>query len=91
MMKGEVSTRLREAIQLDDVSLVKRVLSDAPEMLQNPNYEDKSNTSLHLAALYGHAEIAVSHLKATESDILLTLTTGVSHIFGPRSRSRAGF
>lgn len=59
MEKGEASTRLREAIQLDDISLVKRMLSDAPKLLQNPDFDDKSNTSLHLAALYGHTEIAV--------------------------------
>lgn len=59
MEKGEASTRLREAIQLDDISLVKRMLSDSPKLLQNPDFHDKSNTSLHLAALYGHTEIAV--------------------------------
>ena len=59
MAKGEASTRLREAIQLDDISLVKRILSDCPDMLQNPSFADKSNTSLHLAALYGLTEIAV--------------------------------
>jgi uncharacterized protein len=59
MERGEASTRLREAIQLDDISLVQRMLKESPQALQNPDFSDKSNTSLHLAALYGHAEIAV--------------------------------
>ena len=59
METGEASMRLREAISLDDVALVQRVLKNRPDLLQNPNYEDKSNTSLHLAALHGHTEIAV--------------------------------
>jgi uncharacterized protein len=59
MEKADASTRLREAILVDDISLVKRLLTADPLLLQNPNLEDKSNTSLHLAAKYGHAEIAV--------------------------------
>ena len=55
----DASTRLREAIVLNDVCMVKRLLAVTPALLQNPNYEDKSNTSLHLAAKYGHAELAV--------------------------------
>lgn len=60
METGKASMRLREAIQLDDISLVQRLLANRPELLQNPNFEDKSNTSLHLAALHGHTEICVS-------------------------------
>ncbi|ETN46659.1 uncharacterized protein HMPREF1541_00845 [Cyphellophora europaea CBS 101466] len=72
MEKGEASMRLREAIQLDDTSLVRRLLTHRPDLLQNPNFEDKSNTSLHLAALYGHTEIAeylisLGHDRETES------------------------
>lgn len=62
MEMGEASVRLREAISLDDVALVQRILKNKPNLLQNPNYEDKSNTSLHLAALHGQTEIAVSKL-----------------------------
>lgn len=59
MPQAEPSSRLREAITVNDVSLVKRLLKGNAALLQNPSFEDKSNTSLHLAALYGHAEIAV--------------------------------
>ena len=60
LMEKAESTRLREAIIVDDISLVKRLLAANGALLQSPNYEDKSNTSLHLAAKYGHAELAVS-------------------------------
>ena len=52
------STRLRRAILLNDVLLVKRIIRNNPRLLQNPNFEDKSNTSLHLAATNGFVEIA---------------------------------
>ena len=60
MAQADASSRLREAIIANDLSLVKRLLKSNPSLLQNPNFEDKSNTSLHLAALYGHTELAVS-------------------------------
>lgn len=52
------STRLRRAIHLNDVLLVKRIVRNNPKLLQNPEFEDKSNTSLHLAAANGFTEIA---------------------------------
>lgn len=52
------STRLRRAILLDDVLLVKRIVRTNPKLLQNPDFEDKSNTSLHLAAAHGFVDIA---------------------------------
>ncbi|KAK3073093.1 Target of rapamycin complex 2 subunit avo2 [Teratosphaeriaceae sp. CCFEE 6253] len=52
------STRLRRAILLNDVLLVKRIIRNHPKLLQNPDFEDKSNTSLHLAARHGFVEIA---------------------------------
>ncbi|RMZ80794.1 hypothetical protein DV737_g2841, partial [Chaetothyriales sp. CBS 132003] len=58
MERAEASARLREAIAANDGSLMKRLLDSSPTLLQNPNFADKSNTSLHLAAQYGHAEIA---------------------------------
>ncbi|RMZ81847.1 hypothetical protein DV738_g2095, partial [Chaetothyriales sp. CBS 135597] len=58
MEQAEASTRLREAIVSRDGSLIKRLLDSNPRLLQNPDFADKSNTSLHLAAQYGHAEIA---------------------------------
>ena len=59
MARAEPSNRLREAIIVNDLFLVKRLLKSNPSLLQNPNLEDKANTSLHLAAVYGHVEIAV--------------------------------
>ena len=52
--------RLRRAIHLKDVSLVRRILKANSGLLENPDYDDKSNTSLHLAAQKGLLEIAVS-------------------------------
>ncbi|WEW57566.1 hypothetical protein PRK78_003033 [Emydomyces testavorans] len=52
-----VPIRLRRAILLNDVFLVKRIVRSNPAYLENPDYDDKSNTSLHLAAILGHLEI----------------------------------
>lgn len=54
-----VDLSLRQAILLNDVALVRRILRRNPSYLHNPDYADKSNTSLHLAAQHGLAEIAV--------------------------------
>lgn len=54
----EPAIRLRRAIYLKDVPLVRRIVKANPGLLQNPDYEDKSNTSLHLAAQKGLFEIA---------------------------------
>ena len=53
------STRLRRAIHLNDLILVRRILKNNPHILRNPDYEDGSSTSLHLAANLGHVEITV--------------------------------
>ncbi|CAK1366905.1 unnamed protein product [Cercospora beticola] len=53
----EASTRLRRAILLNDVLLVQRIIRNNPHFLQNPDFADKSNTSLHLAASHGFPEI----------------------------------
>lgn len=53
-----MNTRLRRAIVSNDLSLVKRIVHNNPTILQNPDYDNKSNTSLHLAAKHGHYEIA---------------------------------
>lgn len=58
----DVSRRLRRAILLNDLSLVKRIIRNNPQKLRNPDFEDKSNTSLHLAARNGFTQIAVRHL-----------------------------
>lgn len=53
------SIRLRRALHLDDLVLVKRIISNNPHILQNPDFADNGNTSLHLAAQLGLLEIAV--------------------------------
>ncbi|KIX93509.1 uncharacterized protein Z520_10687 [Fonsecaea multimorphosa CBS 102226] len=53
-----VDLSLRQAILLNDVALVQRILQHNLSYLQNPDFADKSNTSLHLAAKYGLEEIA---------------------------------
>jgi hypothetical protein len=55
----DVPRRLRRAILLNDVTLVKRIVRNHPEYLRNPDYDDKSNSSLHLAARQGFTTIAV--------------------------------
>lgn len=68
MMTGQASTssslRLRQAILSNDIPLVERLLQAYPHLLHNPDYNDKSNTSLHLAARAGHAELVVGILLA---------------------------
>ncbi|KAK3724372.1 Target of rapamycin complex 2 subunit avo2 [Vermiconidia calcicola] len=55
------STRLRRAIHLNDALLVQRIIRNSPHLLRNPDFDDKSNTSLHLAASHGFTLI-VEHL-----------------------------
>ncbi|KAK2780960.1 hypothetical protein FQN52_001957 [Onygenales sp. PD_12] len=57
MVDLPVHLRLRSAILLNDVLLVKRIIKNNPKFLENPNFEDKSNTSLHLAAILGNLTI----------------------------------
>ncbi|KAI1981113.1 hypothetical protein LOZ51_004772 [Ophidiomyces ophidiicola] len=52
-----VPIRLRRAILLNDTFLVKRIVRNNPAYLENPDFSDKSNTSLHLAAILGRFEI----------------------------------
>ncbi|KAH8727824.1 ankyrin repeat-containing domain protein [Phaeosphaeriaceae sp. PMI808] len=54
----DVSRRLRRAILLNDLPLVKRIIQNNPQNLRNTDFEDKSNTSLHLAAKNGFTQIA---------------------------------
>ena len=53
-----ISLRLRRAVQLNDLALVKRYLKNSIKLLYNPELTNKSNTSLHYAAQNGHVEIA---------------------------------
>jgi ankyrin repeat protein len=55
-----VPVRLRRAILMSDVLLVKRIVKNNPRYLENPDFADRGNTSLHLAAIKGHADIVVS-------------------------------
>lgn len=60
MTQASTSVRLRQAILANDISLVQRLLYSNPHLLHNPDFTDKSNTSLHLAAQYGFTELVVS-------------------------------
>jgi ankyrin repeat protein len=54
----DVPRRLRRAILLNDLALVQRIVRNNPAYIRNPDLEDKSNTSLHLAAKNGFTEVA---------------------------------
>ncbi|EOA85138.1 uncharacterized protein SETTUDRAFT_163854 [Exserohilum turcica Et28A] len=54
----DVPRRLRRAILLNDLSLVKRIIRNNLNYLRNPDFDDRSNTSLHLAAKHGFTSIA---------------------------------
>ncbi|KAF1832409.1 ankyrin [Decorospora gaudefroyi] len=54
----DVPRRLRRAIHLNDVALVRRIIRTNPSYLRNPDFNDRSNTSLHLAAKHGYTAIA---------------------------------
>ena len=52
-------TRIRRAIHLNDLVLLRRIVKNNPQHLQNPDFNDDGNTSLHLAAKLGLYDIAV--------------------------------
>jgi len=60
----EVPRRLRRAILLNDLPLVQRIIRNNPTYIRNPDLNDKSNTSLHLAVKHGFTKIAVCVLFA---------------------------
>lgn len=60
----DAPVRLRRAIYMEDVALVQRIIKANPKLLQNPDFGDKSNTSLHLAAQLGLTAIASFLLKS---------------------------
>jgi len=64
----DVSTRIRRAIHLKDLTLLKRIINDNPEDLQNPDFADNGNTSLHLAAQLGLLDIAEFLIDAGHED-----------------------
>lgn len=69
----DVPARLRRAILQNDVLLVKRIIKNNPAFLVNPDFEDGSNTSLHLAAIKGHFDILVClyHTKRVLDELLM--------------------
>lgn len=59
-MNSENTTlRLRQAIIHNDLALVQRILISNSTLLRNPVYDEKADTSLHLAASLGFIEIVV--------------------------------
>lgn len=70
-----MSTRLRRGIVRNDVLLVRRIVESNPTWTQNPDYDDKSNTSLHLAAKEGHVGIAEFLIAAGHEDAGISLNT----------------
>ncbi|KAL8679771.1 MAG: hypothetical protein Q9186_003987 [Xanthomendoza sp. 1 TL-2023] len=64
----DVPLRLRRAIRLNDLVLVKRIIKNNPDKLQNPDLGDNGNTSLHLAAKLGFLEIAQFLVNAGHED-----------------------
>ena len=63
---------MRRAILLNDLSLVKRVVRNNPLYLRNPDFEDKSNTSLHLAAKHGFVAIAEFLIEAGHEEEIVS-------------------
>ncbi|KAF2727196.1 ankyrin [Polyplosphaeria fusca] len=88
----DVPRRLRRAILLNDLSLVKRIVRNNPNYLRNPDFEDKSNTSLHLAARHGfvhivefliesgHEEDVVSRNNDWETPLMLAAMAGKEEV-----------
>ncbi|KAF2656011.1 ankyrin [Lophiostoma macrostomum CBS 122681] len=64
----DVPRRLRRAILLNDLSLVKRIVRNNPTYLINPDFADKSNTNLHLAAKNGFTQIAEFLIESGHED-----------------------
>ncbi|KAM0805504.1 ankyrin repeat-containing domain protein [Usnea florida] len=64
----DVSIRIRRAIRLQDLTLLKRIIKNNPQSLQNPDFADQGNTSLHLAAQLGLLDIAEFLIDAGHED-----------------------
>ncbi|KAI9837810.1 MAG: hypothetical protein M1819_006744 [Sarea resinae] len=64
----EVPVRLRRAILVKDLLLIKRITTNNPKYLQNPDFADRGNTSLHLAAKHGTVEIVTYLLDTGHED-----------------------
>ena len=83
MARVDLSLRIRQAILLNDLALIQRLLRNNPACLHNPDYADKSNTSLHLAAQYGLEEIAVGTQLTFPHVQLAKLHAGIPDFDGP--------
>lgn len=68
----DVSLRLRRAILLNDLPLVQRIIRANPNRLRNPDFDDKSNTSLHLAARHGFTAIAEFLIECGHEDEMVS-------------------
>ncbi|KAL2058480.1 hypothetical protein ABVK25_001208 [Lepraria finkii] len=64
----DISIRIRRAIHLKDLTLLKRIIKNNPKSLQNLDFTDNGNTSLHLAAKLGLLEIAEFLIEAGHED-----------------------
>ncbi|KAF2671057.1 ankyrin [Microthyrium microscopicum] len=71
----DLSKRLRRAIHLNDVLLCRRMIDANPSSIQNPDYADSSNTSLHLAAKLGHVDLVRLLIDAGHEDSGISLNT----------------
>lgn len=43
---------------------MQRIIRNNPDHLRNPDYDEKSNTNLHLAAKHGFTQIAVRRARS---------------------------
>ncbi|USP80154.1 26s proteasome non-atpase regulatory subunit 3 [Curvularia clavata] len=68
----DVPRRLRRAILLNDLPLVKRIIRNNPNYLRNPDFDDRSNTSLHLAAKHGFTTICEYLVDAGHEDGMIS-------------------
>ncbi|KAF5849498.1 hypothetical protein GGP41_006345 [Bipolaris sorokiniana] len=68
----DVPRRLRRAILLNDLPLVKRIVRNNPNYIRNPDFDDRSNTSLHLAAKHGFTTIAEFLVDAGHEDGMIS-------------------
>ena len=87
-LRIDVSLRIRRAIHLKDLTLLKRIIKNNPKYLQNPDFTDNGNTSLHLAAQMGLVDIAVRSLPSThcQQKPILSYTPGIPNRCRPRRR-----
>ncbi|KAL2045748.1 hypothetical protein N7G274_002179 [Stereocaulon virgatum] len=64
----DITIRIRRAIHLNDLTLLKRIIKNNSKSLQNPDHRDNGDTSLHLAAKLGLLEITEFLIDAGHED-----------------------